>query len=333
VGGVIAWEPVPPLRARIAPLAPECEPAQLAAALAWRGRRRARAGRAEIVAEILEATVRVINVSTAACLLPASPPLRLLDGHGAELDVAPVNEPVDAPDQPGRSTFFSLGGSLSTVGGFQVRRRFADRPHALLLQPGGSAQTTLEWANWCRPVPNAIAVQLRSADDTRTLVATAPISAAAPACFDRTLPTSWTGTELQPVGPTDGTLVGEPRTLNLRLDVPKTARAGADLRFQVTLHNSDPLGDATWIVPLRPCPDYSIKLGLLGPGKEAQWTVNHQWHYALRCEALGGQLRPGEQATFEMVVNIPADARPGHSLLTWMLGGYGIEAEFWVVRP
>jgi Protein of unknown function (DUF4232) len=313
VRGVIAWEPAPPQRARTAPLAPDCERAQLTAALAWQGRRREQASRAKT----LEATVRVTNVSAAACLLPASPPLRLLDGRGAELDIAPV-------EQAGRQDYHH-----------PIRSRPIGlcRPHALLLQPGGSAQLRLSWANWCRPVPKAVSVQLRSPDDTRTLVTTAPISGTAPPCFDPTRPTSWSGTELQPAGPTDGTLIGDPGTLNIRLDVPETALAGSDLRFHVTLHNSDPLGSATWTVPLRPCPDYTIGLDLLGPGKEALWTVHPKWHYTLRCDALGGQLRSGEQATFEMIVKVPSDARPGPSLLTWAIGGHGTEAEFRVVNP
>jgi hypothetical protein len=98
------------------------------------------------------------------------------------------------------------------------------------------------------------------------------------------------------------------------------------------LHNVDLVGHDTWIVPLRPCPDYTIGLDLLGPGDEALWTVHPKWHYALRCKALGGQLRAGEQATFEMVVRVPADARPGHSLLTWAIAGHGTEAEFRVLE-
>jgi len=45
------------------------------------------------------------------------------------------------------------------------------------------------------------------------------------------------------------------------------------------------------------------------------------------------ELRPGERATFEMVTPIPGTARPGPSLLTWMIGTGGTEAEFRVTAP
>jgi hypothetical protein len=77
-----------------------------------------------------------------------------------------------------------------------------------------------------------------------------------------------------------------------------------------------------------------VTVNLLGPG--GLWTVHHQHRYGLACEVLGGALHPGEQATFELVAAIPADARPGHSLLTWMIEGYdgshGTEAEFRVSK-
>ncbi len=135
LAGVIAWEPVPPLRAHIAPLAPDCEPGQLTASLAWQKQRQQRANQVET----LEATIHVTNVSAAACLLPARPPLRLLDHRGIALDTTSV----DGAIEPDHFTFPS-------------RWRFQIRPHALLLQPGGSAQLTLDWANWCRPVPEAV---------------------------------------------------------------------------------------------------------------------------------------------------------------------------------
>jgi hypothetical protein len=51
---------------------------------------------------------------------------------------------------------------------------------------------------------------------------------------------------------------------------------------------------------------------------------------------LAGALHPGEQAIFELVAAIPADARPGRSLLTWMIEGHdgsaGTEAEFRVTK-
>jgi hypothetical protein len=73
---------------------------------------------------------------------------------------------------------------------------------------------------------------------------------------------------------------------------------------------------------------------LLGP--DGRWTVHHQHRYGLACAALGDALHPGEQATFEQVATIPADARPGRSLLSWMVEGHdgslGTEAEFRVSK-
>ena len=90
-----------------------------------------------------------------------------------------------------------------------------------------------------------------------------------------------------------------------------------------------------WIVPLRPCPNYTVTVSVLGPG--GSWTVHHEHRYGLACRALGGALRPGEHATFELRAIIPADARPGRSLLTWTIegheGSYGPEAEFRVTKP
>ena len=145
-----------------------------------------------------------------------------------------------------------------------------------------------------------------------------------PQSFERSTVGGWLATRAA------GTMYGDATSLDLRLQVPRSVTVRAALRYRVTLANR-----GNWIVPLRPCPNYTVTVNLLGPG--GHWSVHHQHRYGLSCGVLGGALHPGEQAIFELVAAIPTDARPGRSLLSWMIeghdGSYGTEAEFRVSKP
>jgi hypothetical protein len=204
VAGVIAWEPLPPLRAHLAPLAPDCKPGQLMAALAWQGRRQQQANQTETLA----ATVHVTNVSAAACLCPHARRFAFSTSAGSRWT-------------PHRST-----GRSSQTTSPSPRQVAAPAPAA---RPATSAR----WVCSADPgvgqlVPAGPGGGLGPAA-IRRRHPRARHHAADPrrnAALLRPRPTDHLGQHGAATGrPTDGTPVGGPDTLNIRLGVPK-ARTG-----------------------------------------------------------------------------------------------------------
>jgi len=255
--------------------------------------------------EAATGTVQLVNGGAVDCSLPVSPfpSFELLDEHGALLPVtSPLSRPLPVP-----------------------------RPNQVVLRPGGGVTAEVYWFNWCRPAPKAVAIRLPLTAGPRPQTSTsAPVAVTPPPCRQPGQPSTRDGKTFTLARPAAGAMYGDATSLDLRLQVPRSAAAGTALHYRVTLANR-----GNWIVRLRPCPNYTVTVNLLGPG--GRWTVRHKHRYGLACGVLGGALRPGEQATFELVAAIPADARPGRSLLTWDIqghdGSYGAEAEFRVTRP
>jgi hypothetical protein len=254
--------------------------------------------------EAVTGTVQLANGGAVACSLPLSPYLsfELLDQRGTRL---PVTPPWSRPAPP-------------------------PHPDQVVLRPGGAITAEVYWFNWCRPAPKAVAIRLPLSAGTRPQTSTsAPVAVAPPPCGQPGRPSTGDGKAFTLSGPAAGTMYGEATSLDMRLRVPRSAAPGATLPYLVTLANR-----GNWTVPLHPCPNYMVTVNLLGP--DGRWTVHHQHRYGLACTALGGALHQGEQATFELVATIPADARPGRSLLGWTVEGYdgsvGTEAEFRVSK-
>jgi hypothetical protein len=255
--------------------------------------------------EAVTGTVQLGNRGTGDCLLPVSPypSFELLDERGTVLPVtAPLSRPPPLP-----------------------------HPNQVVLRPGGAVTAQVSWFNWCRPAPKAVAIRLPLSADPRPQTSTsAPVAVTPPPCGQAGQPSTRDGKAFTLARLAAGTMYGDATSLDLRLRVPGSVMAGAALHYRVTLANR-----GNWIVPLRPCPNHTATVNLRGPG--GQWTVHHKHRYGLACGVLGGALHPGEQATFELVAAIPTDARPGRSLLTWMIEGHdgssGTEAEFRVTKP
>jgi hypothetical protein len=250
--------------------------------------------------EAVTGTVQLGNGGAVDCLLPVSPSpsFELLDERGTQL---PVTPPLSGPPP-------------------------LPHPSQVVLRPGGAVIARVYWFNWCGPAPKAVAIRLPLSAGPRPRTSTStPIAVTPPPCRQPGQPSTRNGTAFTLARPAAGTMYGDATSLDLRLHVPWSVAAGAALHYRVTLANR-----GNWIVPLRPCPNYTVTVNLLGP--DGRWTVRHKHRHGLSCGVLGGALRPGEQATFELVAAIPADARPGHSLLTWMIEGHdgssGTEAEF-----
>jgi hypothetical protein len=293
-GPVVPWRPAPPSKQHPTPAAPGCRAATVRTGLTWQG----------LHQEAVTGTVQLANGGADDCSLPLSPYPRyeLLDEHGTRLPVSPlVSQPAPPP-----------------------------HPSQVVLRPGGAITAQVYWFNWCRPTPKAVAVRLPiSAGGPPQTSTSAPVAVTPPPCLHGEQPSIGDGQAFTLAAPAAGTLYGAVTSLGMRLQVQRSAAAGAALPYRVTLANR-----GNWIVPLRPCPNYAVTLNLRGP--DGRWTVQHQRRYGLACEALGGALRPGEQATFELVATVPAGARPGHSLLSWTVEGQdgsgGAEAEFWVTK-
>ena len=249
--------------------------------------------------EAVTGTVQLVNRGASDCSLPVSlyPSFDLLDERG---NLLPVTPPWSRPLPP-------------------------PHPSQVVLRPGGAITAEVSWFNWCQPAPKAVAIRLPLSAGPRPQTSTsAPVAVTPPPCGQPGQPSTRDGTAFTLARAAAGAMYGDATSLDLRLQVPRSVTVGA-LHYRVTLANR-----GNWIVLLRPCPNYTVIVNLLGSG--GHWTVHHQHRYGLACEVLGGALHPGERATFELMATIPAEARPGHSLLTWIIEGHdgssGTEAEF-----
>jgi hypothetical protein len=291
-GPVVPWRPLPPGKQRPAPAAPACRGAVIRTGLTWQG----------LHQEAVTGTVQLVNGDVVDCSLPLAPypSYELLDEHGTRLPVSPlISRPAPPP-----------------------------HPSQVVLRPGGAITAEVYWFNWCRPAPRAVAIRLPlSAGAPPRTSTSAPVAVTPPPCGQPGQPSTGDGQAFTLARPAAGTMYGDATSLDMRLQVQRSAAAGAALPYRVTLANR-----GNWTVPLRPCPNYAVTVNLRGP--DGTWTVHHQRRYGLACEPLGGALHPGEQATFELVATVPAGARLGHSLLSWTVegqdGSVGTEAEFWV---
>ena len=293
-GPTIPWRPAPPVKQRPTLTVPGCRGTAMRTELTWQG----------LHQEAVTGTVQLGNGGAVDCSLPVSPypSFELLDERGTLLPVtAPSSRPAPLP-----------------------------HPSQVVLRPGGGVIAQVYWFNWCRPAPKAVAIRLPLTAGPRPQTSTsAPVAVTPPPCRQPGQPSARDGKAFTLARPAAGAMYGDATSLDLRLRVARSVAAGAALHYRVTLANR-----GNWIVPLRPCPNYTATVNLRGPG--GQWTVHHKHRYGLACGPVDGALRPGEQATFELVAAIPAAARPGRSLLTWMIEGHdgssGTEAEFRVSK-
>ena len=94
------------------------------------------------------------------------------------------------------------------------------------------------------------------------------------------------------------------------VEVPSVVVAGETLHYLVTLRNN-----GGRLVPLDPCIAYIERL----------WSGSRlvaEPRYLLNCAATS-PIQPGTSTTFEMVLDIPADAPPGSGMLLWGTDGPG----------
>jgi hypothetical protein len=93
--------------------------------------------------------------------------------------------------------------------------------------------------------------------------------------------------------------------IDLSISTPQpTVRAGATLSYFVTVRNAS--GED---YPLTPCPDYAEDL-------TAVKTAG--WFYQLNCSPAGA-VRAGASVTFQMRLDVPANAPAGATTLLWQL--------------
>jgi hypothetical protein len=291
---VVPWRPLPPFEQRAMPAVPLCRAPAMHTGLTWQG----------LHQEAVTGMVQLVNGGAVDCSLPLAPypSFELLDEHGTRLTVSGL---VSGPAPP-------------------------PHPNLVVLRPGGAITAEVYWFNWCRPAPKAVAIRLPlSAGSPAPTSTSAPVAVIPPPCVQPGQPSTGDARAFTLAAPAAGTLYGDATSLDMRLQVPRSAAPGTVLPYRVTLTNH-----GNWTVPLRPCPNYTVTVNLLGPG--GRWTAHHQRRYGLACAALRGAMPPGGQATFELVATIPADARPGNSLLSWLVEGHdgsiGIEAEFQVAK-
>jgi hypothetical protein len=192
-------------------------------------------------------------------------------------------------------------------------------PAAVVIEPGlslppeheallvGQAGFSVYWSNWCGPDPgpSATLVVGLPGSGTRRLA----IDVAAPRCdsaADRSVMT------VTPIEAAEAPEPSPPPWADLagHAEVPSVVVAGETLHYLVTLRNN---GDQP--VPLDPCPAYVERL----------WSGNSlvaEPSYLLNCAATS-PIQPGSTTTFEMVLDIPADAPPGSGMLLWGTDGPG----------
>jgi hypothetical protein len=226
------------------------------------------------------------------CVLSGVATVSVVDagGRAMAIDVGPVPNPSPAPVvvEPGLP--------------------LPPEHEALLV---GQAGFSLYWSNWCGadPGPSATLVVGLPGSGTRPLA----MGVEAPRCdsaADRSVMT---------VAPIEAAEAPEPSPppwaeLVGHVEVPSVVVAGETLHYQVTLRNN---GDQP--VPLDPCPAYVERL----------WsgsTLVAEPRYLLNCAATSSILA-GTSTTFEMLLDIPADAPPGPGILLWGTDGPGPSSE------
>jgi hypothetical protein len=223
--------------------------------------------------------------SAARCLLSGVPAVSILDSHGRTMDVN--IGPVPSPS------------SVAVV--LEPGLPLPPEHEALLV---GQAGFSVFWSNWCGPDAGSsgtLVVRLPDAGTHRLA-----IGLEAPTCVSPGDPSTMT------VAPTEAPEPSPPpwTDLTASVDAPSVAIAGEPFRYFVTLRNG---GDQP--VALDPCTIYVERL----------WSGNDlvaDPRYLLNCAAVSA-IEPGASTTFEMILEIPADAPPGPAILLWTTDGPG----------
>lgn len=113
--------------------------------------------------------------------------------------------------------------------------------------------------------------------------------------------------------------IASPALVQTSLTGPATASPGEHYRFTVTVRNA-PVPRSCVACPtpapsisFAPCPTYH---------EELEGTADSFQGYVLNCHA-AASIAAGDAETFDMVIDVPADASPGRSVLRWAVDGSG----------
>jgi hypothetical protein len=221
------------------------------------------------------------------CHLPTSPTLELRDAAGTLLAVA---EPFPAS------------------------------PSRIVLPPATAAATIVGFADWCSAQP-ALPLQLNLMIGSTRLPVVTRSEIPVPGCNSapETPPFFGYGGPLTIPGPPqpepDLCDVDEP--LSVMVSPLPTVHPGETMTYTITLTNRS--AHEKPINPAASCPNYTQRLSL----PESARPIDRQ--FALNWTR--GMLAAGERATFEMRLQIPADATAGTAGIVWQLGERGPDAK------
>jgi hypothetical protein len=285
----------------------------------------------------LEGGVSVVNTGRRACSLAGRPKLALTDPVVKKPRLLEIYTP---PEQPSPGSFASL----------------IPRELVRALPPHHSAALHFSWRNWCGPgpAPKTLELRLPSGDRIDLSFASArpsdrglaPLySATAPRCFRKRWQTGlrygpfypgWTpesvisSYQLETALPLRASIItkglptirksrgGASYVINRQLfqsgryaDYVRVRR-GTVFRFRVALRNT---GKRSF--RFEKCPLYVQSFPFAGKDSIMQTFV-------LNCRPVN-VIAPGRAAYFAMELPVPADAKPGYTLLSWQLMTRGTE--------
>jgi hypothetical protein len=229
----------------------------------------------------------LLNVGSVDCTLPSPTTVELRDGGGALL--------------------FSRDTSVAAL-------------EDAAMAPGGTAIAQLSFADWCIALPaTPLRLDVVLSGGRVPVVPSAlpggavpvPPCMAAPAtpppAFGVDALSSPAFVEPPPSDPGDALPVA------VAASVPASVAAGSDLRYLVTLTNTDAKGAPVQLPAA--CPSFVQRLFL--PDKREVSTRD-----LLSCDA-AGTIESGGRRTFEMRIAVPPDATAGGATLLWQLGDRG----------
>jgi len=232
----------------------------------------------------------LVNISGLDCILPIEPVVELRDGNGNLLVQT---------SQTGLS------------------------PDTVVLPSNATAQTMLGLADWCQPAPlEPLSLDVLIGGERLALTPPhidPPVGLPGCNANPATPPPSFQleqGFALPDVAPPPAPPdPGDSLPFDFVVSLPPTARAGATLDYTVTLTNHSPYDKPINLAA--DCPSFVQRLSMPSgrPTIEARSVLN--------CGP-AGVLAGGASRTFEMRLDIPADAGQGSATLVWQLGFTGI---------
>jgi hypothetical protein len=231
------------------------------------------------------------NTSGEPCRLTGRPSIAIRDATGHRLAVTNI----PAPEPPLRPIVLP-----------------ANQPAPVLFEeaPGGLAQVTIQWFNWCGAdpaEPMSLAITLPEGGVLQTPV----VMGGVPRCDEASTGSS---VSVAAFGATPGPSPSDPaavpaEALKVALEVPDQATAGQTLHYVIALTN--PTASA---IGLRPCPAYMERVNAVGGGVAVD--------YLLDCAGVP-TIAPGASVRFAMELDIPASMPSSdEAAIVWSLDPY-----------